>query len=419
MLDRTIAPPFNRSNTFELIQPEKEILKNGAEAYFVLGGTQEVSKVEIVFPSGRWAEKTPGVSYFTANLLSKGTRKKSSFEIAEMLDSYGAHLEIQPTFDHASISLYILNKNFQSAVDLLFEMLADSVLPESELELMKSIYLQNLKVNYEKTSYLASRELRRNLFGETHPYGREVDEPDLIAINVQSVTQHYVEGFDRATLFVSGRVSDKNVAFVNKTFGSLKNHNVQPNNFNGAPTVHGREVVYKEGSVQSSIRFGKKAMSRLHSDYVDALFLNHILGGYFGSRLMKNIREDKGLSYGISSSLHALKHDSYLAIGADVNRENLDIAFQEIANELKRLRTEKVDEEELDIARNHFIGNLQLEITTSFAHADKIKNIVLFNLPSGYYQQMIDRVNAITSEDLIRIANKYFAEDSFLEIAVG
>lgn len=419
MLDRTVAPPFNRTNAFELIRPEKEILKHGAEAYFILGGTQEVSKVEIVFPAGRWSEKTPGVSYFTANLLSKGTRGKSSFQIAEMFDLYGAHLEIQPTFDNASISLYILNKNFQPAISLLFEMLKESVLPESELDLMKSIYLQNLKVNFEKTSYLSSRELRKNLFGETHPYGREVDEPDLAAIDVGSVSEHYRDEFDRATLFVSGRVSDANIAFINRTFESFKNSNIKPNNFTGAPAAHSRKVIDKEGSVQSSIRFGKKAMSKLHSDYFDALFLNHILGGYFGSRLMKNIREDKGLSYGISSSLHALKNDSYIAIGADVNRENLDVAFQEIENELKRLRTEKIGDEELDTARNHFIGSLQLEITTSFAHADKIKNLVLFNLPSGYYQQMIDRINGINADDLMSIANKYFVEDTFLEIAVG
>ena len=419
MLDRTIAPPFNRSNSFILIQPQKTILKNGAEAYFVLGGTQEVSKVEVVFPAGRWAENTPGVSYFTANLLSKGTRRRSSFEIAELFDLYGAHLEIQAAFDNVSISLYILNKNFQPAVALLLEMLTESVLPEPELDLMKSIFLQNLKVNYEKTSFLASRLLRRNLFGETHPYGKEVDEPDLAEINLKTVSEHYTDGFKNATLFVSGRVSDANIAFVNSTFAAFKNNNIVPNNFSCPPSVHSREVVTKEGSIQSSIRFGKKAMSRLHDDYFDALFLNHILGGYFGSRLMKNIREDKGLSYGISSSLHALKNDSYLAIGADVNRENLDLAFVEIGNELKRLRTEAVTDEELDVARNHFIGSLQLEITTSFAHADKIKNIILFNLPSDYYQRMIDRVNAINADDLLKVANKYFVEDSFLEIAVG
>jgi zinc protease len=171
--------------------------------------------------------------------------------------------------------------------------------------------------------------------------------------------------------------------------------------------------------VQSTIRKAKKSIGKMHHDYIDALFLNHILGGYFSSRLMKNIREDKGLSYGISSSLHALKNDSYLVIGADVNRENLNLTFEEIRKELKQLRTEKIEEEELNLARNHFIGSLQLEITTSFAHADKIKNIILFNLSPQHYQNMINRVEAITAENLIQVANQYFSEDSFVEVAVG
>jgi zinc protease len=419
MLDRTIAPPFNRSTSFELIQPQKEILKNGAEAYFILGGTQDVSKVEIVFPAGRWVEKVWGASYFTSNLLSKGTRKKSSFEIAHLLDLYGAHLEIQPGLDYVSVSLYILNKNIEPAVNLLFEMLTESVLPQSELDLLKSIYLQNLKVNYEKTSFLASRLLRKNLFNDTHPYGKELEEADVVEINQESLKRHYADFFKKATIFVSGKVSDKNQALIASTFSSFQLNDIERKDFMTQGSSHRREVVTRDGSVQSSIRLGKKSISKLHPDYIDALFFNHILGGYFGSRLMKNIREDKGLSYGISSSLHALKNDSYMVIGADVNRENLELTFIEIAKELRKMRTEKIDEEELNTARNHFIGGLQLEITTSFAHADKIKNIILFNLSLQYYQNMIARVDAITGHDLLRIANEHFVEDTFIEIAVG
>jgi predicted Zn-dependent peptidase len=419
MLDRTTAPPFNRTTSLQLIQPHKEILKGGAETYFILGGTQEVSKIEIIFPAGRWFEKKWGAAYFTGNLLSKGTRQKSSYQIAHLLDLYGAHLDIQPGLDYVSVSLYMLNKNFEAAILLLHELLTESVLPETELDLLKSIYLQNLKINYEKTSFLASRMFRRNLFGENHPYGREVEESDLESITKDVVAAHYREQFGKATLFVSGKVSERNMQLVTKTFASFGMNVVNPNNFDNNGRAHTRHVTHKEGSVQSSIRIGKKFISRLHQDYPDTLFLNHILGGYFGSRLMKNIREEKGLSYGISSSLHAFKNDSYLVIGADVNRENLDISFSEIGNELKRLRTEKVDDEELNVARNHFIGSLQLEITTSFAHADKIKNIVLFNLAGDHYQKMIDRVEALDAEDILRTANLYFVEDSFLEIAIG
>ena len=419
MLDRTLAPPFNRSTSFELIQPQKRILEGGAEAYFTLGGTQEVSKVEIVFAAGRWVEKNWGASYFTSNLLSKGTKKKTSSEIAHLLDLYGAHLEINPGLDFVSVSLYILNKNFEPAILLFLELLKESVFPQEEFDLLKSIYLQNLKVNYEKTSFLASRLVRKNLFGEAHPYGKELDEADIHQLSREGLVQHYSTFFTKGTVLVSGRVSEKNQNLIADLFSSFGHNAIARNDFSNQDLHYSREVSQKDGSVQASVRLAKKSVSKTHPDYIDALFLNHILGGYFGSRLMKNIREDKGLSYGISSSLHALKNDCYLVIGADVNRENLDLTFEEIAKEIKRLRTEKIDGEELDIARNHFIGGLQLEITTSFAHADKIKSIVLYNLPHSYYQNMITRIDAITSDDLMRIANQYFAEDSFVQVAVG
>ena len=419
MLDRTLAPPFNRSTSFELIQPQKKILKGGAEAYFILGGTQEVSKVEIVLTAGRWVEKNWGASYFTANLLSKGTKKKKSFEIAHLLDLYGAHLEISPGLDFVSVSLYILNKNFEPAILLFLELLNESVFPQEEFDLLKSIYLQNLKVNYEKTSFLASRLVRKNLFGEAHPYGKELDEADIHQLTREGLVQHYSTFFKEGTVLVSGRVSEKNQNLIADLFSSFAHNGTVRNDFSRQDLKYSREVLPKEGSVQATVRLAKNSVSKTHPDYIDALFLNHILGGYFGSRLMKNIREDKGLSYGISSSLHALKNDSYLVIGADVNRENLDLTFDEITKEIKRLRTEKIDEEELNNARNHFIGGLQLEITTSFAHADKIKTIVLYNLPHNYYQNMITRIDAITADDLIQIAGQHFAEDSFIQIAVG
>jgi predicted Zn-dependent peptidase len=261
--------------------------------------------------------------------------------------------------------------------------------------------------------------VRKNLFEETHPYGKELEESDVRKLERDNLTQHYSAFFKNGTVLVSGNVSEKNQNIVADVFSAFAHNPISRKNFSNEDREYSREVMAKEGSVQASVRLAKKSVSKTHQDYTDALFLNHILGGYFGSRLMKNIREDKGLSYGISSSLHTLKNDSYLVIGADVNRENLDLTFEEIGKEIKRLRTERIDEEELDIARNHFIGGLQLEITTSFAHADKIKSIVLYNLPQDHYQKMIARVDAITSDDLMRVANQYFAEDSFIQIAVG
>lgn len=421
MLDRAIAPPFNRSTSFDLIHPVKNITAKGAEIYFVLGGSQDVSKIELLFPAGRWFEKSWGASYFSSQLLSKGTKTKSSYLIAQLFDQYGAHFEVNAGLDHASLSLYSLNKNLEPALHLLLELLRESIFPEKELEQLKSIYLQNLKVNREKTSFQASNLFRKTLYGETHPYGKELGDDEVNKLDQNQLVEHFNECFKGCTIIVSGKVSEQHQRLITETFASfsfnpLKNKQEELPLHQQKPR---RQVVEKEGSVQSSIRMGKKCIGRANTDYPNVIFLNHILGGYFGSRLMKNIREDKGLTYGISSGLHTMIKNNHIVIGADVNRENLDLTFNEIYKELKRLRTEPIDEEELETARNHFIGSLQLEITTSFAHADKIKNILLFNLPDNFYQNMITRVDQLTAEDLIKTAEIYFMEDSFTEVAVG
>ena len=419
MIDRSIAPSFTRSTDFELIRPEELTLPNGTKVFFVSGGTQSVIRVEIILKAGRWFESVWGASYFSSQLLSKGTSGKNSFEIAQIFDQYGAHFEISPGLDVVSIALYTLNKNLRPTLALVRELLEDSAFPEKELTQSKNIYLQNLKVNNEKTSFQAAKLFRKKLFGENHPYGKELEAEDVTALTTEQLKEHYTSLGKDFTLIVSGKVDDAGKRSIVEAFSTLPHRVVSGKQIptDTVNTLH--ERISKKGSVQSSIRMGRKAIPRSHADYASVLFLNHILGGYFGSRLMKNIREDKGLSYGIYASLHTLQNDNYTVIGADVNNENLDLTFEEIRKELKRLRTELIDAEELEIARNHFIGSLQAEITTPFAHADKIKNIFLFNLPPNYYQKLINTIDGIQGEELIGIAAKYFAEDSFIEVAVG
>lgn len=419
MLDRTLAPPFTRTTDFELIRPEKITLGNGLKIFSVSGANQPVMRIELLLQAGRWFETAWGAAYFSANLLSKGTQKKSSYDIAQLFDHYGAHFEISPGLDIVSLSLYTLSKNLAPTLALLYELLEDAVLPEKELRQLKAIYLQNLKVNHEKTSFLASKLVRKNLFGEDHPYGKELDETDVEKLSREILVDHLQSHRHDLTAIVSGAVSDAELKLIQDTF---KNYPIAAAASRVIPSVAKkpfRQVQEKEGSVQSSLRVAKEIISRNHPDYPAVLFLNHILGGYFGSRLMKNIREDKGYTYGIHSSLNTLHHKSYLVMGADVNKENLEPTFQEIRKELKQLRTEAIPDEELDTARNHFIGSLQSEMTTPFAHADKIKNILLFNLPEQFYQNLIRRVDQLTAEELVQTAQQYFSEESFFEVAVG
>jgi zinc protease len=419
MLDRTTPPPFAHSTSFELIQPASLRLNNNIDLFFIRGGEQDVLKIELVLKAGKWFEATPGASYFTAQLLSKGTAGKSSFEIASIFDQYGAHVEIQPGLDFVFVSLYSLTKYFRPVLDLLYEILSEANFPVKELEQHKSIYLQNLKVNNEKTSYLASKAFRKNLFGEQHPYGKENEETEVQQLHREQLTNHFKQYYHDISIFVSGKFDLEIEETIARKFQHWKFLPVTTNQKTIGQPQTGYQYIEKEGSVQSSIRMGRKSIPRSHPDYAHVIFVSHILGGYFGSRLMKNIREEKGLTYGIYASIHPLKFDSYLVIGADVNRENVNLTRDEIHKELKRLRTEKVSADELETAKNHFIGSLQSELTTPFAHSDKIKNIYLFDLPNNYYQQLIGKIDSITADNIIAISEKYFPETDLIEVAVG
>jgi predicted Zn-dependent peptidase len=419
MLDRNTPPSFQKSNSFTLIQPKKIGLPNGLTITVVPGGEQEVAKIELIFKAAKWHETQPGISYFTAQLLQKGTLTKNSFQISSELDQHGVHLEITPGYDFTSIILYGLTKNIDRFFELIREIITKPTFPELELQQAKDIYIQGLKINLEKTSYLASRLLRQTLFGKEHPYGCDADVTDVENIQRQSLVSFHEDHFIDFEIICSGKFTEALTKSLTETLGGV------PITKRNNRVIEKKEVVKptpfleKENTVQSSIRLGKKIISRIHPDYPALLLLNHILGGYFGSRLMKNIREEKGLTYGIYSSIAALKNDSYLSIGADVNKENRQLTIQEIKNELKKLSTHRISKGELITAKNHFIGSLQAEITTPFAHADKIKNIMLFGLPGDYYQALLNKIDLLDETNLIETAQKYFDTESFSVVAAG
>ncbi|MDL5049288.1 insulinase family protein [Oscillatoria amoena NRMC-F 0135] len=225
--------------------------------------------------------------------------------------------------------------------------------------------------------------------------------------------------FKNFVAFVSGKPSSQLETQLISKLGQINPNIGTVRTFTQKQSEAKDHFITRVNSVQSSVRVGKLMVSRNHSDYPGVLLLNHILGGFFGSRLMKNIREEKGLTYGIHSSIHALMHGSYVVIGADVNKENRQLTIDEIRTEIARLRSDRIPEAELEIARNHFIGSLQSDMSTPFAHADKHKVISLFKLNHDYYQQLIQSLLALTQQDLLEIAQKHFQEESLLTASVG
>jgi zinc protease len=419
MLDRTVPPPFQHTHTFPLLEPTKIKLPNGIEAVFVKAGEQEVAKVEFIADAGKWFEPLPGVAYFTAQVLQKGTPTKNSFQIAEAFDQQGVHLDINPGYDFASLAWYGLTNKIDGLFNLVHEVLTQPVFPQDELKQATEIYLQGLKINLEKTSFLASRQLRQNLFGTAHPYGSDASPDEITRITRDSLITFHDRQYRNFKVICSGKIPASLEASILKMLGSFTPGKPERPQWNVTGNLTKNQFIEKKGSVQSSIRLGKRTIGRTHPHYPGLLLVNHIFGGYFGSRLMKNIREEKGLTYGIHSSVSALKHDCFLSIGADVNKENRLLTIDEINKELKKLYTERITATELEAARNHFIGSMQSEITTPFAHADRIKNIILHELPENFYQHLLNTIEAFSPDDLMEVAKKYFDEESFIEVSVG
>jgi predicted Zn-dependent peptidase len=415
MLDRKVAPPFVKSDDFKLPGFQTGDV-NGIPLFIVPEVQQDILKIELIFQSGKWYEAKPGVSHFTSNMLEKGTQRLNSSELAEAFDRMGAHIEISAGYDNTSVSVYALRKNWKEAAELFAEMISTPAFDVEELDLMKDIFLQNLKINKEKTSFIASQLIRKNIFGN-HPYGTSLEEKDITAVQPGDLRAFHTSHLRPAAIFVTTHpsIAQEEIMARFQLFTAPG-----PEKQMAPPITPGNknEHVSKEG-VQTSIRLGRRSLNRKDQHYPDLLLFNHILGGYFGSRLMKNIREEKGLTYGIYSSINPFHRDSFFVIGADVNKENRDLALEEIRKEMKRLRTEPVDDSELEIARNHFLGSLQSEVANPFSVMDKIKNIHLNGLNENYYPQLFKRINSITPKDLLNVGEQYVREDSMFVATVG
>lgn len=418
ILDRTQAPPFSLSTKYSLTQPETLSFRSGQPLYVFRGLQQSIVKLELTFEAGKWYEPASGVSYFTAQMIRKGTRNRTSYEIAGSLDHLGAHLEIQPGFDSVTVSLFVLKKNLFPALDILLDMLGEPTFPEDELRQEKEIFIQNLRVNNEKTSVVASRELRRAIFGKLHPYGNATEETDVVTLEARSLPAFFQSRFHLHKAYLLGPVSDQDLeALIDRMSlpSSGLADGLHPKISPGA-SLH----LPKQGSVQASIRLGKRCIQKSgDADYFSALMVNHLLGGYFGSRLMKNIREEKGLTYGIHSAMHHFRRDSFWVIAAEVNQQNAAAALDEIRHELRQLQEVPVSQYELTVACNYFIGSWQSDNATLFSIAEKVRNIHDFRLPADYYDRMMNHLRAMTPADVQRAARQHFSGDDLVEIRVG
>ena len=423
MLDRTISPDFQTITSVNIPPVQVVTLSNGIPLYVVNVGEQPVIKIEFSFEAGNWQEPQNGVSLFTAKMISEGTSNYSSSEISEYFDKFGSFIESGQGLDRASFVLYGLKKHLPSLLPMVQELLNEATFPEKELQTLKNIQLQTLQVNSEKTAFIANKTFRKKIFGDSHPYGNSMTGEVIENIDRTILAEFYKKYWRERPyrIYLSGNVGENEIHLIEQHFGGQQiNISTNSQTFISKTLPKAESVLIdKKEAMQSTIRMGKQLMTRKHPDFFTMMLLNEVLGGYFGSRLMKNIREEKGLTYGISSNLALFGQAGYFVIGTDVKREFTQQTVDEIHKEIKILQTALISESELEVVKNYMVGSFAGSLNTPFDITDRYKVIFSENLPLDFYQNYIPNIQQISNVMLLEAANQYLEIDSLFEIVVG
>ena len=419
MLDRSVAPAFVEPKKFYLPDPEIVHFNNGSRFLFLNVGDQPIIKIEFIFKAGSWFESIPGVAFFTGKMLTEGTASFNSKDIAEALDQYGTFLEVHPGFDYTNLSVYIPTRHFEKIESILNEILFTPTFPDHECELMKKIQIQQLSIKEKKNDFVAYRLFRSNLYGDS-PYGHVMSEESINRISRKDLLHHFTQWVEgKFDVFLTGKFDS---AFQQRIIRFFENKLRETHKFEGKEfqsISHFENRIEKEESLQSSILMGKRSINRDHEKYAGLLLLNEVFGGYFGSRLMQNIREDKGYTYSIYSHMVTMRNDAYFVINTDVKKANKNQAVEEINSEIDTLKTELIGEEELFQVKNYLKGSMLNTLTTPFALTEKLKNIYFYDLGNDFYEKVFDKIDNTNNEELLELANSVLFNQPLSSVIVG
>ena len=423
-LNRKVHPEYRTIKNINIPVPVILNLDNGIPTYVINAGTQDIIKIDLQFNAGNWYQTKPTIARTTNEMLLEGTQNLSSQEIAEKLDFYGAFIHPQPTKDFANIALYTLKKYLPETIKILEEIIKYPTFPEDELDTYLAKHKQKFLIELEKIANLARREFNEQLFGKTHPYGAKVEIEDYNNISKKDLLDFHKKFYNsnNCKIIISGKVDDKDIQLINQHFGKDQwNYQTEIKNprFDFPAHVKKELIVQKKDVTQSAIRLGKIIINNDHADYHKLNMANTILGGYFGSRLMKKIREDKGYTYGINSVLVTFKNTGYFVILSEVGADVTKMAVEDILIEVKKLREKIVPNDELELVKNYMLGDLLRSFDGAFEIASSFKPVIELELKLDYYKKQIETIKSITSDEIIAIANKYLHEDTLARTIVG
>jgi zinc protease len=421
MLDRITAPGIKETDNVSYIEPEIRTLSNGMKVLGFNIGSQEVIQLEFNFYSGSKYQDKSLIAGYVSKMIGEASSNYAPGEIMDKIDYYGAFLQSGSDRDMSHVTLFTIQKQLKHVLPVFAEALSNPTFPERELGIHLKNGKQNFKVENEKVGYRC-RQLFSELLFENHVYGKMAAEGAYDGLDSSMLLDFYKKMYSASNglILVAGKFDDSLYAELEKEFGSLP----IGENYRSSQrvTTSKAEKVYeeKEGAIQSGIRIGKVLDLTFGSDeFFKLQILNTILGGYFGSRLMSNVREDKGYTYGIGSAIATMEDAMFFFISTEVGTDVTNAALKEVYFELDRLREELVPVEELEMVKNYILGSMLKSSDGPFSMADKYKSVYFKGEDLSFYDRYISMINNVTSEELFAVAKEYFDPKEMLEVVVG
>ena len=424
MIDRSLQPPLREMEEYAIKHPECRVLANGVKLYLLDGGAVEVTRIDLVFEAGKRYQDQTMQALFTNRMLREGTHRLNRAEIAEKLDFYGAWMDQNVDYNNSFITLYSLNKCLPQTIDLLAQMMLEPVFDAQALEVVKQNNIQRHLVSLRKTSVQARRQFNKMVYGTNHLYGMMAEEDDYQAINRDVLVDFYQRQYHSGNLsiYLSGHITDACVQLIEQTFGHpfgqvqacVPRHNLDV-------TARPAEQCFIEmkDSVQSTVVIGKSTISLHHPDCQKLRVLITLLGGYFGSRLMTTVREEKGYTYGIFSMLNPTPSDNALMILSDCAHEFVQPLIDEVYHQIDLLQQVPVGEDELAIVRSYLQGDLCRTYDSGLSIADAWIYAHTQGLPDTCFHDYWQAIVSVTPAELQRLACTYLCKESLTEVVAG
>ena len=429
------APGSEIQTTLPALAPERPVvwpprvratLSNGLEVVLVESHTIPKFNGQLFFRSGNAivAATAPGLADMTATVMRTGTTARSSRQIEEDLRRMGADLSAGAGADNSVVSFAGLVEFSGDLLRLVAELTQHAAFPADEFEREWRQLVEGLKIERTTPGFLGSERFRRVLFG-AHPYGTiSPTETQVEGYRLEQLSEYYRKYYrpGNALLVMVGDFSPAAMlAQVEQIFGSWAAGAVDDAPNPTLPELHGRHVYLVDlpGSVQTQVLVGNRAITRKHTDWLRLTLANSIYGGAFNSRLVMNIREEKGYTYSPRSGAHSLRQHGYFSISAAVRNDVVAAALTEIFYEVDRMRSTPVGEDELADARNYMTGVFSLGLATQDGLAGQLASATLERMPEDYLETYRERILKLTSADVLDAAQKYFDSANAQVVVVG